>query len=143
MFRLLLFLALLVSLSCSEGDIYSVQLETLKGEKTNLSEYKGKRMLLYLWTGTCLGHVNDMRDINSFREKLSLPVVSVALMMRPEDIEEVLKKNNLRPYFPIYADPRGSIADLITLEFLPTTVLISEEGKVISMIPGFSLRVLQ
>ncbi len=143
MFKLLLFLTLVISLSCSEGDIYSVQLETLEGRKTTLSEYEGKRILLYLWTGTCLGHVNDMRDINAFKEEISLPVVSVALMMRPEDIKEVLEKNRLTPYFPIYADPKGRMADLITLEFLPTTVLISEEGRVIRMIPGFSLRVLQ
>ncbi len=134
---LLIFLVFLIS--CSERGIYELRFESLEGKTYSLEEFRGKKFLIYVWSGTCIGHIEDLKTINRLYPDLKdkIPIVSVAIMMDVEDIKEVLNSNGIDPRFPILADPKGELADRITLIFLPSTLLIDEKGQVVENYPKF------
>ncbi len=128
-----LFLVLLLFLfSCQQDSIYDLRLLDLSGKETDLSVYRGKPLIIYVWSGTCIGHTEDLKRLVKIKPKLSgdVNLISIAIMMDEEDVKEVLKRNGIKPNFPIYADPKGVFSDKVTLIFLPATIRISAEGKV-------------
>ncbi len=123
---------LLLLFSCSGNSIHDLELVDLSGKRVSLEIYKGKPLIVYVWSGTCVGHTEDLRRLVKIKPKLggNVNLISVAVMMDEKDVREVLRKNGIEPNFPIYADPRGSFSERVTLIFLPATVGIDENGEV-------------
>ena len=128
-----LFLVLLLFLfSCQKDSIYDLRLLDLSGKEANLSAYRGKPLIIYVWSGTCIGHTEDLKRLVKVKPKLSREVnlISIAVMMDEEDVKEVLNRNGIKPNFPIYADPKGVFSEKVTLIFLPATIKINGRGEV-------------
>ncbi|HIP42589.1 MAG TPA: redoxin domain-containing protein [Aquifex aeolicus] len=101
-----------------------------------------KRLLLYVWSGTCIGHTEDLKVLNSNYEKLTKDyhIVSVAIFMTPEGVKEFLQKVEINPKFPILADPKGNLTEIEKLIFLPATLIFDSEGKLLNNYPRFPLQ---
>lgn len=130
-------LLLIYLLSCSDTSLYDVELKGLSGEEVSLRKYKGRKLILYVWSGTCVGHAEDMKRLNDILPTLGegTALVSIAIMMEPEDIKKVLEENGIKPKYPIYADLRGELGSVITLLYLPATLFIEGEGEVVGNYP--------
>ncbi|WP_461828760.1 TlpA family protein disulfide reductase [Aquifex sp.] len=139
----LLLLFLLLIFSCGKTTIYDITFVDLGGREVKI-EHSGKPLLLYVWTGTCIGHQEDMRLINEHFSELSrrYKVVSLAVFMKPEDVREFLKDNGINPKFIMLADPEGKITSLVKLVFLPATLLFDESGELIRNYPRLPLKEL-
>ncbi len=134
--KVLLFILLFI-LSCSESGVYDTELYNLNGRTLNLEKFRGKRLIVYVWSGTCIGHTEDLRRLTALYPKIKekIELISVAVMMDKDDVQTVLAQNKIEPNYPVYADPKGNFAGKVTLIFLPATLLIDEKGKVIKNYP--------
>ncbi len=130
--RSLLVAVLLLLLSCSGDSIYKLKVRDLSGREVSLESYRGKPLIVYVWSGTCIGHTEDLKRLVKIYPKLGKDVslISIAIMMDESDVKEVLRKNGIKPNFPVYADPRGEFSEKVTLIFLPATIKIDERGNV-------------
>ncbi len=130
--------------SCTGGDFYDINLVNLRGETVSMEVFRKKNIIIYLWTGTCTGHTRDLKKLSKLAEGKNLKgkVISVALLMTPEDVIDIHNKNGIRKNFPIYADPEGKTAEKFKIIFLPATILISPRGKVLENHPGLSPKLL-
>ena len=131
----LLILFVLFLVSCRGGGVYDLVLKDMEGRDFRLSRYEGKKFVVYVWSGTCIGHVEDLKRLSELAPKMDVPLVSVAVMMDVEDVKEVLRENNIKPSYPVLADPKGRFADEVTLIFLPSTIIFDEEGRVVENYP--------
>ncbi len=131
-----LFLVILLLLaSCGGEDLFGETFYDLNGKEVKLPE--GRPLLLYVWTGTCVGHGEDLRFLSENYERISrkYAVVSLAVFMEPRDVREYLKENNLNPPFPMYTDPTGKLEKHVKLLFLPATLLFDEKGRLVGNYP--------
>ena len=141
--RVLFFFFLLILFSCSERNIYNTKFLNLKNEEV-LIKKGNKPLLIYVWTGTCIGHTEDLKELAERYDLVSKKyrVFSVAVFMNPEDIKEFLRENKLEIPFPILSDPKGNLSEIIKLVFLPSTIIFSKDGKPEKIYPRLPLKVL-
>ena len=136
MLRILIFLFMIL-ISCTES-VHEVKLKDTSGKSVPLSRFKGKPLVVYVWSGTCIGHTEDLKELvklyRKVRERAEL--ISVAVMMGPEDVNTYLRKVGLDPNYPILADEKGEFAQKVTLLFLPATLIFDEDGKLVESYPG-------
>ena len=141
--RALFLFFLLILFSCSERNIYNTKFLNLKGEEVLIKRGK-KTLLVYVWTGTCIGHTEDLKELVKNYDSISRKyrVISVAVFMKPEDVKEFLKENKIKTQFPMLSDPKGNLSDVVKLVFLPSTIIFNEEGKPVKIYPRLPLNVL-
>lgn len=142
--RFLVFLLLFIISCQAERTIYNINFVDLKGNPARMEKPVNKKLLLYVWTGTCTGHTDDIKVINENYEKLSqkYEVVSLAVFMTPQDVLKVLKDYGIKPKFKVLVDPKGNITELVKLVFLPSTMIFNEEGELVKEYPRFPLKEL-
>ncbi|RLJ70798.1 peroxiredoxin [Hydrogenivirga caldilitoris] len=133
--KVLLLLFTVLLLSCSSDHLYNLSLRSIDGKEIKLSQFRGKKFIVYVWSGTCVGHVEDLKRLTVVYPELEVPLVSIAVMMDVQDVKEVLQKNNIKPNYPVLADPKGEFANKVTLLFLPATIIFNERGEVLKNFP--------
>ena len=141
--RKFLFLFLFLILSCGKTTIYDLTFIDLKGREVKI-EPGDKPLLLYVWTGTCIGHQEDMKLISEHFLEFSkrYKVVSLAVFMKPEDVKKFLEENRINPKFILLTDPDGRITNIVKLVFLPATLVFDESGKLRKNYPRLPLKEL-
>ncbi len=142
--RLLYIFFVILAFSCSERNIYDEFVIDLEGNKVKIREISDEKLVIYLWTGTCLGHTKDLKRLSELYQsrKITRKVISIAIMMDQEDVLELKKKNSLSDEIPFYADPEGKLGEVIKITFLPSTIFIDERGKVTGNYPGLAEKLL-
>ena len=116
-------------------DIEVTDLET--GEKTTLSELRGKRVLLNFFASNCEPCKAEMPDLNELYKNYGEEVSILALSSgeKKEDLESFKSELNLE--FPIYLDSEDfKAARDYFVRYVPTTYLIDENGIIKNMVPG-------
>ncbi len=132
-----LFLLFLL-ISCSERDrIPPLSLETLDGGKVSLRQFKGKKVVLYVWSRSCAGHSEQLKLLNALSEKeKNLYIVSYAVAMVKEDVIKSYREIGIEPKFLTLLDPEVKFNDYYRILFLPSTYFFDERGKFIKAYPG-------
>ncbi len=130
----------LIILSCSGGTVYDIKFLNISGNFVKIKRSE-KKLLLYVWSGTCTGHTEDLKTLNKVYDELKKKynIVSVAVFMTPGDIKELLKKEKINPKYPILADPKGKLTEKVKLIFLPATLIFDKEGKLLKNLPRLPL----
>jgi len=138
---LILFLLLI---SCSQQGIYDVEVLDKEGKAVKIGNLRSNGIVLYLWTGTCIGHTKDLRRLGELYSegKIIRKVISVAIMMEPEDAQKVFREKGIPSSVPLYADPKGNLAEVISITFLPSTIIFDKKGRVIGNYPGLAERLI-
>ena len=133
-------------LSCGGKDnILNVALrEVNSGKKVHLADYKFDYMVIYVWTGTCVGHEKDLKNLNDLKRKLgnNIKLVSLAVLMERDGVSELFKELNITPEFINLYDSKGNITEVVKLITLPSTILIDKEGNIIKefiRLPSYNL----
>lgn len=105
------------------------QLETLAGEKVNLSDYRGHRVMLNFWASWCPPCRAEMPDMQRFHEDEDIVILAVNLTDTEtsfRDVGEFVETNDLT--FPILLDTELTVADLYAIQPIPTTFMIDSNG---------------
>lgn len=131
-------------LSCSGHSLYSIKVKDLSGKEVSLKAYEGQDLILYVWSGTCIGHTKDLRRLVDIYPELKgdKKLISVAIMMDYEDVKQVLKENGIEPNYPVYADPKGELAREVKLLFLPATIFVNGKGEIVGNYPRLPEKLL-
>lgn len=112
---------------------YDFVLKDLKGNKVNFVDYRGKVVFLNLWATWCGPCRAEMRGIHKLYEKLKGEPVEFVMLSIDNDkaltkVESYLTANKFT--FPVYM-PSGYLAEQLQVPSIPTTFVISKEGKIV------------
>ncbi len=116
------------------------QLETLNGEPFQLSDHRGKVILLNFWATWCPPCQYEMPHLQNFYEKNEKrPFVVVAVNLTSQDqgllaIEEFVKDFGLTFLVPL--DYYGEVGILYSAYAIPTNYIIDQDGVVVHKHPG-------
>jgi thiol-disulfide isomerase/thioredoxin len=123
------------------GDPVKVSGKTFDGKPFDISEYKGKVVVVDFWAtwcGPCRQELPNLKAVYDKYHSRGLEVVGVSLDESKEDLANFLKTNNLPWKILVSTEPHHSgfenpIADQYGISGIPTVFLMNRDGKVVSL----------
>lgn len=106
-------------------------LTDLQGQKVQLSDYKGKVVLVNAWATWCPPCRAEMPDINAYykaHEKDGFMVLAVNAGDPASSAASFAKSNDLA--FPVLLDSNLSLLDSMAIHDFPTSIVIGRDGRV-------------
>jgi thiol-disulfide isomerase/thioredoxin len=109
-----------------------------KGNTYKLSDFIGKPIVLNFWASWCGPCQGEMPDFNEMYLELGDQVVFLMINATGSDTyQDALNFIRQQGYqFPVYYDKRGEAARRYNLQYLPMTIFISTEGKIVNRWTG-------
>ncbi|MDM5200626.1 TlpA disulfide reductase family protein [Fictibacillus enclensis] len=109
-------------------------LKTLDGRKVTLSQVKGKTVFLNFWASWCPPCQAEMPEIERFyKENSRRPIEILSVHLTSEDSVQAARAfaNKHKLTFPILLDETGEVSKRFHVVTLPTTFVISPQGKIV------------
>jgi cytochrome c biogenesis protein CcmG/thiol:disulfide interchange protein DsbE len=117
-----------------------IGLKDLNGKAVNLSDLRGKVVLVDFWASWCA----PCRESLPVLEKLSksyaskgLVIVGVNIDKTPELAREFLTKNKLQLSFAVVNDKKHEVAERYAPPTMPSSYVVGRDGQVVSVHAGF------
>ena len=114
--------------------IYDFKIKDLDGNKIDFTQFKNKVIFLNLWATWCGPCRAEMPTIQKLHDKLSDDPNIVFIMLsidKDKDLPKVVRYLKDKGYtFGSYL-PSGYLTEQINVPNIPTTFIISKEGKII------------
>lgn len=104
----------------------------------NVPEIQGKVVLVDFWASWCAPCKKSFPVMKELLDKFGgrgFMIVAVSVDEKKRDMEDFLKKNPVP--FRVLRDAKGRLAEATALEKMPTSFLVSAEGKIIAVHNGF------
>jgi thiol-disulfide isomerase/thioredoxin len=111
---------------------YNMPLATSEGKQVRLGDYKGKVLFVNIWASWCPPCVAEMPTIKALYNKVKdndrIKFVMISLDKKREDADNFMEDKNLPMpyYFPV-----SGIPQVFQSSYIPTTYVVSKEGKII------------
>ena len=109
-------------------------LPDLQGKDRSLTEFRGKWVLVNFWATWCSPCIEEMPELSDFHQRHQARD-AVVLGVNMEDLPPAELQRFVEEWFisyPILLAPVDGSTTLGTISALPTSILISPEGKVVS-----------
>ncbi|MDR7073050.1 TlpA disulfide reductase family protein [Fictibacillus barbaricus] len=109
------------------------KLQTLDGKTVNLSDFKGKVVLLNFWATWCPPCRAEMPEmVRFYNEHSSEKIEILAVNLTDSDTVSSVKKfvKDYKLPFPILLDSAGSLGDTYKTVTIPTTFIIDAKGNI-------------
>jgi len=116
----------------------AISLADTSGHSVELSELRGKLVLVNLWATWCEPCLREMPSLERFQSRLG---ERIAVLAVSEDrggnktVEPFIAKLGLKSV-KIYIDPKSEVGHAFGARGLPTSFLIDREGKVLGRVEG-------
>ena len=112
---------------------YAFTIKDLKGNKVSFDQYKGKVVFLNLWATWCGPCKAEMPGIHNLYVKMRGEPIEFVMLSIDKDkalskVESYVKNNSYT--FPVFM-PSGYLAEQLQVPSIPTTFVISKEGKIV------------
>ncbi len=107
-------------------------LKDLDGRNVNLSDYKGKTVVLYFmatWCPECRGAIPQLKELYASYNPKGLVLLSIDVMESKERAAAFSRKHNI-PY-PILLDEEGKVYRSYGVGGVPVKALIDRAGRII------------
>lgn len=114
----------------------NIQLTTLDGKPFQLSDYRGKKVILNFWATWCPPCKAEMPDMQKFYEE-HREIVAVNLTSaekNKEDIQKFMEEYGIG--FTIPLDQTGAVAQQFEVYSIPTSYLIDKKGIIGQRVMG-------
>lgn len=137
-FQLILFGGLLAQVSVVQAEKIDFSLPDIDGVKRNISDFRGKWVVLNFWATWCPPCLKEIPELVEFHEdhhKKDAVVVGIAY----EDIKANALKEFVDSYFmsyPILVTPPTTKTPFGVISGLPSTFLISPTGELVATQTG-------
>lgn len=114
------------------GSDYLFAMETVDGETVSLSDFRGDVVFINVWASWCPPCVGEMPTIETLYENLSgQNNIRFILLSMDEDQQKAVDFMEDKE-FPIpYYFPSSALPDEFRSQYLPTTYVISKEGRMV------------
>lgn len=121
-----------------EGDVApDFVLTDLSGEERRLSDYKGKGVFLNFWGTWCEPCKEEMPHMEKMSQEYKEKGVEIlAVNVGESDFQVRTFMEQYKLTFPIAIDSRKEVQTAYGINPLPTTFMISPEGKVAKIVVG-------
>jgi thiol-disulfide isomerase/thioredoxin len=111
------------------------------GKAIQLSDYKGKWVLVNFWAPWCPRCITEFPDLNSMDAREDFAVVSIALDYAADEARVHALANQHKLNFPIVIggsrrSPDSAARQIGPVDFYPTSYLYSPDGEMVMFIPG-------
>lgn len=123
----------------SKAPDFSLTLST--GEKVTLDSYNDKVLFLHFWGTWCPPCRAELPELDVLAKKLAsqgqnakMAFLGVAISDTQKDVTSFMKKNGYT--FSAALDETGKVAFAYGIQGVPTSILISEEGKILKIHVG-------
>ena len=116
-----------------------VILTTLRGENIDLTQYKGKVILMNFWATWCGPCRKELLELESLQKEFSEDEFLILAVNKKEPIEKVkafLAERRLG--LTVLLDPQGSLSSSYGVRALPTNILIDSGGIVRATAAGYN-----
>jgi thiol-disulfide isomerase/thioredoxin len=117
--------------------ISDFSLPLLNGETQRLSGLKGKVVFLNFWATWCPPCRSEMPDMEKLYQRFKnegLEFLTVNIQENKRDVEAFMKEYKLS--FPVALDSQGEVATAYGIRGIPTTYIISKDGRIIAAAVG-------
>ncbi len=113
-------------------------LSTLEGDKKQLSDYRGKVVLLNFWATWCLPCRDEMPGMQTLYKKYKDRGLMIAAVSADQNNFDNVKSfvNQLSLDFPVLMDPKGDVRNRYEVIGLPMSYLIGRDGKISGRVLG-------
>ncbi|MFD3448372.1 TlpA disulfide reductase family protein [Microbacteriaceae bacterium 4G12] len=109
--------------------------KTTQGKEVNLSQYRGKKVILNFWATWCGPCRSEMPAMEKFYQDMKdqgveiLAVNATATEKSKTNIDAFLKENNYT--FPVLLDEKGDVNALYRVAGIPTSYILNEKGIIV------------
>jgi thiol-disulfide isomerase/thioredoxin len=112
---------------------YNFAIKDLKGNTFSFDQYKGKVVFLNMWATWCGPCKAEMPSIQQLRdqisnEKIAFVMLSLDKEKHVEKVKSYIKDKEFT--FPVFM-ASGYLTDQLQVPSIPTTFIISKEGKIV------------
>ena len=144
---LLLFIFLLISIYDINADDLTgktapaFSAKDTDGNEVNLSDYRGKVVLLDFWASWCVPCREELPFLVKFyreHQNDDFIILAVNIDNEEENMRTFLVKHKATHVFPVIFDSEKSIPPLYELESMPTTIFIDKKGIIRYSHTGFN-----
>ncbi|KKC46446.1 hypothetical protein VE23_03875 [Paenibacillus sp. D9] len=115
-----------------------IGVKSLTGESIHLSDYRGRAVLVHFWASWCVPCVTELPLISeAARSALTGNTTAVLAVNVGESrgtIREFMDANHID--MPVFVDITGEAVSAYRANALPTSILISPEGKIARIVQG-------
>lgn len=114
---------------------------TESGKKTSLKDFRGKIILLNIWSTSCARCVIELPMLDRLQKDMGgvkFQVIALSSDLEPLPVLRRFWVNRGIRNLKIYADPQAGFAQAANVKGLPTTFLIDEEGRELGRIRGIT-----
>lgn len=111
---------------------YDFSIQDLKGNKVNMSDFKGKVIFLNLWATWCGPCRAEMPSIQKLYDKVDHDkIVFIMLSLDTEENQQKIVSyiQDKGFTFPVY-QPLSSVPNQLRVSTIPTTFVIGSDGKI-------------
>jgi rhodanese-related sulfurtransferase/thiol-disulfide isomerase/thioredoxin len=117
---------------------YNFDLQNLQGEPLSLASLKGKVVFMNFWATWCPPCVAEMPNIQSLYGKMPADQVAFVMVSLDDDPEKARKFIDRKGFtFPVYT-PQGPMPSAYASQVIPTTFVLSPDGKVVARHDGMA-----
>jgi len=114
-------------------------LEDLNGEERQLSELRGRSVLLNFWASWCNPCVNELPLLNEAYKLLktngeNITFIAINIGEKSENIQKFIDRYDLE--LPIWLDEQRNVNGLYRVSAMPLTLLIDPSGDIVEIHAG-------
>ncbi|MEO1098413.1 MAG: TlpA disulfide reductase family protein [Bacteroidota bacterium] len=117
---------------------YDFKLQDLEGNITNFEDFRGKVIFLNIWASWCAPCIAEMPNIQSLYNKVEDDNIAFIMLSMDDNVEKANKFIKRKDFtFPVYL-AASRVPDVFRAPSIPTTMIISADGKIISKKVGMA-----
>jgi cytochrome c biogenesis protein CcmG/thiol:disulfide interchange protein DsbE len=111
-------------------------LKTFEGQTINLSDFKGRFVVLNFWATWCVPCIKEIPEFQKAHQSLSpkVQIIGINLAESKEKVGEFVEINRLS--FPVLLDEYGNVSQEYEVIHLPVTYFITPDGIIRDKIFG-------
>jgi len=112
----------------------------MDGKVVQLSDYKGKVVLLDIWAswcGPCRQEMPFLIETDNLYRDRGLVILAINIDKDIENVRKFISSLETNPAFPVILDKDARIPQLYQVKGMPTTVLIDRNGVIRYQHVGF------
>lgn len=125
--------------SATNSPLYGLSFPNVDQQEINLSQYKGKVVLLNFWATWCPPCIKEMPSMQRLQEKFEgqdFEIIAISAGETQTAVESFLMELDTELTFSILLDEKGRTFNEFGVRGLPTSFLFDRKGKLIKVISG-------